>query len=395
MRKFATTRRVGGGLALALCVVTGCKAADVSAPKMSKDCQLVREGFGTPGTAALRAEVVAEGLEVPWALAFLPDGALLVTERKGNLRIVEDGVLREDPLTDVPVWNTDEAGLLGLAVHPDFEENHYIYLALTRRLGKVTDNRVERWRITPDRSNAVLDKTILSGIPAHAFHNGGRLKVGPDRMLYVTTGDAGEPSRSQTPQDLGGKLLRVDLEGEIPADNPTPGSPVYMQGLRNSQGIEFLDAETLLVADHGPSGEMGRRGGDELNVAKAGANLGWPSTWQCETYPGTLAPALTWRATVPPAGIAIVRRSPIPGWEGSVLMGTLGSRHLQRVVFDSKGRIASNEFYFQGDPPEGLGRLRDVIMGPDDHVYVTTSNCDGRGLCPEGKDKVFRIVPTT
>lgn len=389
-------RRMGEGLLLAGCL-WGCQASNgpTSKAKVSKDCLLVEDGYGPKGATALRVEVVADGLEVPWAVAFLPDGALLVTERGGRLRIVEDGVLRETPLVDVPIWAKGEAGLMGVAVHPDFEENHLIYLALTRRIGddEVIDNRVERWKIAADRSNAVFERTILAGIPAHAFHDGGRLKVGPDRKLYVTTGDAGEPTRSQIADSLGGKVLRLGLDGEIPDDNPTPGSAEYLLGLRNPQGIDWLDPKTVAVSDHGPSGEMGRRGGDELNVATAGANLGWPSTWHCDVLPGMVAPVITWKAAVPSAGVAVLHHTQIPGWEGSVVVSTLGSRHLQRVVLGPKHEVQSHEVYFLGDPPQGLGRLREALLGPDGHLYLTTSNCDGRGTCPQKKDQVLRIVP--
>lgn len=359
--------------------------------KKNPDCVFVEEGHGPTGDAAVRAETVAEGLEVPWAIAFLPDGDLLVTERPGRLRRVRDGELQEAPIAEVEVEAVAESGLMGIALHPDFAQNRYFYLALTAPGGD--ENRVERWQLSEDGNAAKRDRVIFGGVAAHRIHDGGRLKVGPDRKLYVSTGDAGKPDRSQDPASPSGKLLRLELDGSIPEDNPDPTSPVFLSGIRNSQGFDWLDDERLVVADHGPSGEFGRRGGDEVSVARRGENLGWPTIWRCETREGLVTPAIAWRQATPAAGAAVFRGGTIPGWEGSVLVATLGSRHLQRLVLNREMRVTENEVYFLGDPPAGLGRLREAVMGPDGHLYLTTSNCDGRGTCPPEKDKILRLVP--
>lgn len=359
--------------------------------KTSADCLFVEEGHGPAGETAVRAETIAEGLEVPWAIAFLPDGDLLVTERPGRLRLVRDGVLQEDPLAEIAVESAAESGLLGIVLHPDFARNRHFYLALTVPGG--SENRIERWTLSEDGNAASFDRVIFDGIPAHRIHDGGRLKIGPDGKLYLSTGDAGDPNRSQDPNSPAGKLLRLELDGSIPKDNPDPSSPVFLSGIRNSQGFDWLDDDLLVVADHGPSGEFERRGGDEVSVARKGDNLGWPSIWRCEERGNLVAPIISFRQATPSAGTVVFRGASIPGWEGSVLVSTLGSRHLQRLILDRDHRVARHEVYFAEDPPAGFGRLREAIMGPDGHLYLTTSNCDGRGNCPPEKDKILRLVP--
>lgn len=354
---------------------------------------LVEDDYGPDGKVPVKAVRVVSGLEVPWAIAFLPGGDMLVTERPGRLRLVKDGALQPDPVMTVPVpGGAGEGGLLGLALHPDFAKNRLFFVFFTHDEGGGPENRVARYRLAEDARSATFDRVILDGIPAHTFHDGGRLRIGPDGMLYVGTGDGGDPNRSRDRASLNGKVLRLTPDGEIPADNPFPGSPVWLSGLRNTEGLDWLTDDTMLVADHGPSGEFGRRGHDELNVAKRGDDLGWPTIFGCETAPDLLTPIISWSQAVPPGGIALDRGERIPAWKGSVLMGTLGSRHLHRFVLQDE-RVASHEVYFRGDPPKGLGRLREVVVDPGGTIYVSTSNCDGRGTCPATKDEIVRIDP--
>lgn len=353
--------------------------------------ELVRQGTGPAGTVPVRAEVVVDGLEVPWGIAFLPNGDLLVTERPGRLRLIHGGVLQPAPVARIDVSAEGESGLLGIALHPDFASNRLFFLYYTHQGGQGPVNRVERWRLAPDGTSATADKVLLDGIPASPAHDGGRLRIGPDRMLYVGTGDGRVPENAQRPDSLNGKLLRLTPDGEIPADNPIPGNPLFLLGIRNTEGFDWIDRETMVVVDHGPSGELNRAGHDEVNVASAGENLGWPTIFGCEAREGLVSPVLTWTQAVPPGGAAIYTGDRIPAWKGSVLVGTLGSRHLHRVQLDPQDprRLLSHEVYFDRQ----FGRLRDVAMGPDGELYVTTSNCDGRGDCPAAKDAILRIAP--
>lgn len=357
-------------------------------------CTLVEDGFGPPGTVEVKTEVVVNGLEVPWAIAFLPDGDLLVTERPGRIRLVEDGALVPGPVATVGVDPGGEGGLQGLALHPDFATNRLFFIYFTAEEDGARRNRLERWTLSEDHRSASLDKVLLEGIPAAQYHHGGRLRVGPDGMLYVSIGDAREPDLAQDPNALNGKLLRLTPDGDVPADNPEGGRRAWLSGLRNVEGFDWRDADTLLITDHGPSGELARSGHDEVTVARKGDNLGWPEIYRCETRDGLVSPSISWVKAAPPGGAAIYTGTRIPEWKGSLLIGTLGSRHLQRVVFGEDGvGVAKHETYFLGDPPNGLGRLRETIMGPDGELYVTTSNCDGRGSCPATKDAILRVVP--
>lgn len=371
----------------------------LSAPN---DCVLVKDrswgpaSWGPAGDVAVEAQIVVEGLEVPWALGFLPNGDWLVTERAGRLRLVRNGRLVAKPVAEVAVAKTQEGGLLGLAVDPQFDRNRFIYLYVTSSNKKEAANQVERWKLSEDHATATRDKVLLAGIPSATFHDGGRLKFGPDGMLYAGTGDARQPVLSRTRNSLAGKILRMTSDGKVPADNPFPGLYPFIVGIRNTQGFDWRDEETLYVVDHGPSGDTGRTGGDEVNVARKGEDLGWPDIYQCETRPGLVTPSLAFETAAPPGGAAIYRGTRIPEWRNSLVVGTLGSRHLHLVSFDSESaKVARHATYFLGEPPAGWGRLRDVTMGPDDELYVTTSNCDGRGVCPTGKDKILRILPAT
>ncbi len=372
----------------------GCKREPSPDRTSAGDCLLVRDGPGPAGEVPVGAERVVAGLEVPWALGFLPGGSLLVTERPGRVRLVENGTLVEEPVATLPVASVGEGGLLGLALHPDFATSRLFYPYLTVSESGRLSNRIERWRLAPDARSASFDKRILEGIPGARVHDGGRLQFHPDGMLYASTGESGEPELAQDLDSLGGKLLRLTPEGEVPADNPFSGNPVFLLGLRNSEGFAWRDATTLYVVDHGPSGELGRTGHDEVNVARAGENLGWPTIYACEQHQGMVAPSLTWEAAVPPGGAAVYTGTAIPEWRGDLLVATLGSRHLHRIAFDPRNprQVALHEVYLQGEPPQSHGRLREVIMGPDGELYVTTSNCDGRGSCPPEKDQSLRIT---
>ncbi len=371
----------------------GCRKGASDSPPTDPNvpCLLVEEGAGPDGAVPIQATVVAEGLEVPWGVAFLPNGDALLTERPGRVRLLRGGVLRPQPVATVPISRSSEGGLLGIAAHPDFARTRQFYVYVTTDAGGRTENRVERWVASADGTSATFERVIFGGIPAATYHDGGRLRFGPDGMLYVGTGDARDPQLAQAAGSPAGKILRLTPEGEVPADNPFPGSPVFLLGLRNTQGWDWKDAETLYVTDHGPSGELGRSAHDEVSVARAGDNLGWPTIYRCESGEGLTTPSLTWATASPPGGAARYTGSAIPEWKDSLLVAVLGARHLHRVVFDPEQpqRVTQHEVYLRNTH----GRLREAVMGPDGHLYVTTSNCDGRGDCGTRKDLLLRITP--
>lgn len=373
----------------------GCRRNGGEAKTGSPSCSWVEDGYGPPGKVPLVVETVAGGLVVPWGMAFLPDGALLVNERPGRIRLIRDGELVEQPVATIEVTHRAEDGLLGLALHPGFAGNRLFYVFYTVDRGEDFVSRIARYELAPDATSATLDRIVFDGIPAARYHTGGHIAFGPDGMLYAGTGDANSPQRAQDPASPNGKLLRLTPEGEVPPDNPRKGNPLYLLGIRNLEAWDWLDRTTILLADHGPSGELGgRTGGDEVSVARAGDNLGWPDIWRCASGGGMVTPLLAWKDAVPPGGGTIYRGEAIPEWRGSFLIGTLRSRHLHRVVLEQAGggyRVAGHEVYLAGDPPEGYGRLRTVLQGPDGLLYVSTSNCDALGTCPPEKDRILRI----
>lgn len=355
----------------------------------SAQCTLVENGFGPPGQVQVRVEEVVTGLEVPWGIAFLPNNGMLVTERLGRIRLVQNGKLHPRPIATVKVSDRGEGGLLGIATHPDFAKNRFFYIYFTASLPGKSVNRVERWRLSEDGQKATRDRIIIDNIPVARFHNGGRIRFGPDGMLYIGTGDARDPDLSQDVNSLAGKILRFTPEGQVPADNPFSDNPVYILGIRNTQGFDWINPSTLWVSDHGPSGELGRSGHDEVSVAQAGDNLGWPTVYRCESQPRLVPPTLTWRQALPPGGAAVYTGDAIPEWKGSFMVAGLRAEQLQRIVIDPQtGQLQHHEVYLQGQQ----GRLREAVMGPDGDLYITTSNCDGRGRCPAQRDKILRIT---
>ncbi|MEO0011869.1 MAG: hypothetical protein RLZZ535_258 [Cyanobacteriota bacterium] len=355
-----------------------------------RQCTLVENNFGDSGTVNVKVEEVAAGLEVPWRIAFLPNGEMLVTERAGRIRLVRNGELQPSSVATIDVTDAGEGGLLGIAAHPDFANNRLFYVYYTVYNNGSPVNRVERWQLSQDGLSATPDRIIIDDIPVAQYHNGGRLRFGPDGMLYIGTGDAKNPESSQNIDSLAGKILRLTPDGQVPPDNPFPNNPAFIIGIRNTQGFDWLNESTVVVTDHGPSGELRRTGEDKVLVAQAGDNLGWPTTENCQAGENSVTPSLVWREAVPPGGAAIYTGDAIPEWQGSLIIATLGSQHLHRVVFDpqSLGSVQLHEVYLQDE----LGRLREAIASPDGELYITTSNCDGRGTCPPEQDKILRVV---
>jgi aldose sugar dehydrogenase len=271
-------------------------AQETTAPQPSsnsdRQCTLVENNFGASGTVNVRVEEVVAGLEVPWGIAFLPNGEMLVTERAGRIRLVRDGELQPSSVATIDVTDSGEGGLLGIAAHPDFANNRLFYVYYTFNKNGSEVNRVERWQLSQDGLSATPDRIIIDDIPVALYHNGGRLRFGADEMLYIGTGDAREPELSQNIDSLAGKILRLTPDGQVPADNPFPNNPAFIIGIRNTQGFDWLNESTLAVTDHGPSGELGRSGEDKVLLAQAGDNLGWPTTENCQAAEDSVTPSL-------------------------------------------------------------------------------------------------------
>ena len=391
-----------------------------AAERASASCELVpaQSEPGQPGEVPLNVEVIAAGLEVPWGLAILPnDNAdLLVTERPGRVRLIQNGEVVPEPVLEFgvsilpPLFGNplagSEGGLLGIVLHPEFAANRQFYLFYNiDNADGVQIGQIARYTLADDSRSATFDRVIMDDLPAGLHHQGGRMRIGPDGMLYVGIG-AYDPPEAQNPDTVAGKLLRMDLDGGIPADNPDPDSYIYVSGIRNTQGYDWFDDRRIVMVDHGPSGfELNMpelAGFDELNVVTAGDNLGWPLVWGCENQEGLVNPALAWEGSVPPTGATFYRGDRMREWTGSFLFTTVGlnerftgrpmhGRHLHRVVFDEDDpyTIVSHEVYLQN----AYGRLRTIVSGADGYLYMMTSNCDNRGECPPEGDKILRIGP--
>ncbi len=334
--------------------------------------------------------MVVTGLDTPWAVDFAPDGRIFITEREGRVRIVKDGILVDEPWIIMDASESGESGLLGLALDPQFAENHFVYLAYSYRdENNNLMNRLVRWVDDPASDRGRPDKILLDGIRGAAIHDGGRVKFGPDGKLYWTIGDSGNSELAQDLDSLNGKILRLNRDGTIPEDNPFPGSPVYSYGHRNPQGLAWQpETGRLYATEHGPTGFQGA-GQDEVNYIEPGNNYGWPDITGSNTGEGLISPIIqsgsseTWA----PGGAVFVVGGP---WDGSLLFTGLRGQSLYRLTVDPNDpnetlgfeRLLVNEY----------GRLRDVALGPDGAVYVLTSNRDGRGRPVEEDDRFLRLT---
>ena len=369
-------------LLVAALVPAACRAADASVPKT----------FRTQSGRELRVETFVDGLEVPWSLAFASPTRLLVTERPGRVRVVENGRLAARPLATLPdIEAKGERGLMGIALAPDYGSSKRLYLCYAYDAREGPRVRIARFR-DDSSSGGLSERTvILEGIPAAQYHAGCRLRFGPDGKLYATTGDATNGKVAQEMSSLGGKTLRLNPDGTIPADNPFPGSPVYSFGHRNSQGLDWDPVSGLqFQTEHGPSGFDGPGGGDEVNIVEAGKNYGWPLVHHRDSRPGMVSPLLEYTPAVAPSGASFCRCPLLPSFQGDFFFATLRGERLIRVRLDAKDRrkVAETEELFSGV----YGRLRDVVSGPDGALYVATSNRDGRGGPRPGDDRILRVV---
>jgi glucose/arabinose dehydrogenase len=340
--------------------------------------------------AAPAVDVLVTGLDTPWELAFAPDGRIFVTERPGRIRIITDGQLQADPWMTLQVAEVGEGGLLGLALDPNFAQNHYVYVAYTYRAanGQLT-NRLVRLREDTNTGKGLEDKILIDGVRGNSNHDGGRVKFGPDGKLYWTTGEAQNPPLAQDRNSLNGKILRLNPDGTIPGDNPFPGSYIYSYGHRNPQGLAWQPGTgRLYETEHGPSGEKGCCQ-DEINLIEPGKNYGWPTISGDQTAQGMVTPILQSgnNSTWAPTGATFVTNG---AWAGSLVFGGLRGASLYRVILDPNDprKVTGTERLFANQ----YGRLRDVVEGPDGALYILTSNRDGRGRPAADDDKVLRLT---
>ncbi len=331
-----------------------------------------------------RLTVVASGLEHPWSLAFLPDGAMLVTERPGRLRVIRDGALDPTPVSGVPeVAAAGQGGLLDVALHPRFRDNRLVYLSYAGKGRGGAGTEVARGRLSEGR---LEDLEILFAVRPKSRggrHFGSRLVFGAQGHLYVTAGERGDPDRAQDPGDAAGSVIRLTEDGGIPPDNPFvgragAGPEIFSIGHRNPQGLaRHPETGRIWEVEHGP------RGGDEVNVIEAGVNYGWPVITYGMSYagfpigegsekPGMAQPVTYWVPSISPSGMAFYTGSAFPAWRGNLFVGALSGELLVRLELDGE-RVVREERLI-----EELGeRIRDVRQGPDGLLYLLTDAPDG------------------
>jgi glucose/arabinose dehydrogenase len=320
-------------------------------------------------------EITAEGLEAPRSIDVAKDGRIFFTEQHGSIRVVdENGTLLEEPVGDIKVENLQEAGLLGLTLHPNFTQNHLFYVYFTYSNDTGLFNRV---LMLEENKNKIIDsRTILDGIPGSEFRDGGRIKFGPDGKLYVSTGDTSIPELSQDLNSLAGKILRINEDGTIPQDNPFSNSFVYAYGFRNVQGLAWDPEKGQLYAS-----DQGGAGNDEINLVSAGKNYGWPNE-QCNGSNENTLPLLCFNPSLEPSGITFASSNKL-GYKNHLIVATLKGSLLREIDLKTSS---------QNTILVGYGRLADVVESSDGSIFVLTSNTDGRGLPQQGDDKILRLL---
>ncbi len=317
------------------------------------------------------AEEIVTGLAAPWSIAFVPgsDGQALVTQRDEATIVLVDAAGTVTPVGPVPgVDGSGEGGLLGLAFDPASPTDLYVYATMG------SQNVVQRTTYSDGALGEL--SVVIDGIPAGTRHDGGRLAFGPDGMLYISTGESGDPDDAQDLGSLGGKILRITPGGDVPGDNPFDGSPIWSYGHRNVEGLAFDDDGRLWAS------EFGDRSADELNLIQAGGNYGWPFVEGIGGAPDYIDPVVEWRPTseASPSGIAYVR--------DTIFVAALRGERLWQVPVS--GETAGEPAAFVTDD----GRLRDAVVAPDGTLWVLTNNTDGRGDARPGDDRILRLTLT-
>ncbi len=363
---------VAAGLLIGAWVLAGCSNDEPPALPGGAPTGAAVTAVPVPGRDGPAPEVVnttAAGLEVPWGLAFLPDGSALVTERdSGRVLSIREGTVSEVGNV-VETAAQGEAGLLGVAVSPSFATDAQVFLYVTT----AQDNRILRTTYDGQRLGEV--EVILDGIPNGFIHDGGRLVFGPDGFLYVSTGEIGEPELAQDLDSLGGKILRITTDGDPAPGNPFKDSPIWTWGHRNVQGLAFDDRGRLWASEFGSSEY------DELNLIVKGANYGWPLFEGTGGNGDYAEPEVVWQTSeASPSGLAFA--------EGHLWLGALKGERLWRISVEGE-RASDPVDFFVGN----YGRLRTVVVAPGGNLWVTTSNRDGRGDPAADDDRILEITP--
>ncbi|PWS29475.1 hypothetical protein DHW03_06585 [Pedobacter yonginense] len=337
---------------------------------------------------SLKIDTLATNLIVPWQITFLPDKSMLFTERPGQIRLYRNGKLLDKPIFNVnDIKAESKTGLLGMVIHPDFIRNHFIYLAHNYAEHNGLWLKVIRYEYKND--TLIHPKILIQGIPAARNHTGCRLVFGPDKKLYITTGDADQPALAQDLKAYNGKILRINYDGSIPTDNPfvkndTAHKEIWSYGHRNPQGLTFQPGTNhLYETEHGPTG------GDEVNVIEKGANYGWPIIHHQNIKAGMKAPLFEYTPSIGPSEALFYTGKAFPALEGNLLVACLRGESILSISLNKQN---DQEIFLK----KQFGRIRSLVVGPDGFIYLSTSNFD----LPESKgerpyDMILRLRPST
>jgi glucose/arabinose dehydrogenase len=394
-------KRELASLAAALSMAAGVSVAALAPATAQPGSAVHVSNRNAPLETGIARTTLAEGLEHPWAVAFLPGGSMLVTERPGRLRLIENGALRAEPVPGVPtVFARGQGGLMDVVLHPRFAENRLVYFTYSAGTPDANHTRVARARYENGALSGWSDIFQVSDLKSGGQHFGARLAWMADGTLLVSVGDGGNPptqlngrlirENAQSLDSHLGKVLRLKDDGSIPADNPHAArggvaASIWSVGHRNIQGLAVDAGRGAVWAS-----EHGALGGDELNRIERGANYGWPAVSLTRDYRGGAAvgqtsaagmrdPALLWEVATAPSGLMVYGGSAFAAWRGDVFSGGLRSVDIRRLDLDEAGRVL-------GETAIGMGaRVRDVREGPDGAIYVLTDERQGRliRLAPE------------
>jgi len=345
------------------------------------------------GATEVDTSTLIAGLDTPWEILWGPDDHIWITERKGIVSRIDPETGQSELLATVPdVYESGESGLLGMVLHPDFENHPFVYLVYNY----YTDNVIKEKLVRYTYAEGVLDSPVIlmQDLAGRRNHDGSRILIDKDYKLFFSTGDAGNTSLSQDLDSYNGKILRINLNGSIPDDNPLSGSPIWSWGHRNPQGLVLAPSGILYSSEHGPASD------DEVNIIMKGGNYGWPEVYGfCDETSeeqfcldsNVVEPLIAWTPTLAVSGLDYYNHSAIPEWQGHLLLTTLKAQRLVSLELSEDGLSIENEVqYFTG----WWGRLRDLCVAPDGRIFLAVSNLDGRGDPAPGDDRIIEIRST-
>ena len=353
--------------------------------QFSTIAQIVVDGI------SIKTENVAENLDTPWEILWGPDDYIWITERYGRISRLNPDTKVVTPLITIgDVHEESESGLLGMALHPNFTENPYVYVVYNYFESSIRE-KVVRYTYANDELSD--PEVLLENVPGNRTHNGSRILFGADGKLYFSFGDVSNSSNAQDLVSLNGKILRMNPDGSTPDDNPFPESLVYSYGHRNPQGMVFTPDTRLYSSEHGPQND------DEVNRIEAGANYGWPDVEGfcdggseqefCNSH-SVIEPLAAWTPTLAVAGLDYYSLTDKTFWENQLLLTSLKAGKMLSLQLSPDGNEISSEKVWINDQ---FGRLRDICISPQGRVFIATSNRDGRGSPADDDDRIIELIP--